>query len=209
MVDEFTTMDEMVGARCEFFNRRAEQWDAMCHHDRVKLDRIISLLEIEGHERILDVGTGTGVLIPFYQQHLSSGSILAFDMSERMIEVARAKFARARHPNIEFKVANLYETRFRAEFDIVMCYSCLPHFPDKSLALSILGGALSTGGRFVVAHSDGRGKINRVHMEADGAVVHDHLPTARCLREMLLGAALRPVFEQDDADFFIMIAEKG
>lgn len=39
----------------------------------------------------MDVGTGTGVMIPFYEEKLTSGSILAVDYSEKMIEVAKKK----------------------------------------------------------------------------------------------------------------------
>ncbi|MDG6221602.1 MAG: class I SAM-dependent methyltransferase, partial [Candidatus Thermoplasmatota archaeon] len=116
----------------------------MCQHNPEKIEKILSLVQVRGHERILDVGTGTGVLIPFYEKLLSSGTVMALDSSEKMIEVAKNKFPREKHPRIEFRVGDVHDMGYSEEFDMAMCYSCFPHFHDKQQAIGQLARALKS-----------------------------------------------------------------
>lgn len=47
-----------------YFDNLAENWDNICHHDMKKIDTIVSLAQLPENSRILDIATGTGVLIP-------------------------------------------------------------------------------------------------------------------------------------------------
>lgn len=191
----------------EFFNERAEIWDSITTHDDEKVSYITSLLELNGSEKIMDVGTGTGVMIPYYESKLNSGSIVAVDYSENMIEVARRKFPENEHP-VTFKVSDIYNLEMKPEFDLVMCYSCFPHFPNQSLAVSHLVEGLKAGGKFVVAHSASRDKINNVHMEAGKIVSNDFLPHMKELIEMMEKAHLDIIFQRDDEEYYIAIGCK-
>jgi demethylmenaquinone methyltransferase/2-methoxy-6-polyprenyl-1,4-benzoquinol methylase len=126
----------------EFFDERAEVWDEISVHDPEKVQYITDLLEIHREDRILDIGTGTGIMVPFYEKYLTTGRVVAVDYSEKMIEVARLKYPEKEHPQVSFRVADVYELKYDAEFDLVVCYSCFPHFPDQPLALKILSKAL-------------------------------------------------------------------
>jgi cyclopropane fatty-acyl-phospholipid synthase-like methyltransferase len=60
-----------------FFNERAEIWDEISVHNLEKVQYITELLGIRSDDRILDIGTGTGIMIPFYERYLVDGSIVA------------------------------------------------------------------------------------------------------------------------------------
>jgi demethylmenaquinone methyltransferase/2-methoxy-6-polyprenyl-1,4-benzoquinol methylase len=82
----------------------------------------------------LDVGTGTGVLIPFLTG--CTGSVTAIDSAEKMIEAARRKFE---GKAVEFVHGDALEYPFEdAPFDHIVCYSVFPHFDDKPLAIARL-----------------------------------------------------------------------
>lgn len=191
----------------EFFNERAEIWDSITTHDDEKVSYITSLLKLNGSEKIMDVGTGTGVMIPYYESELNSGSIVAVDYSENMIEVARRKFPENEH-SVTFKVSDIYNLEMKPEFDLVMCYSCFPHFPNQPLAVSHLAEGLKSGGKFVVAHSASRDRINNVHMEAGKIVSNDFLPHMNELIEMMEKAHLDIIFQRDDEEYYIAIGCK-
>lgn len=191
----------------EFFNERAEIWDSITTHDDEKVSYITSILELKGDEKIMDVGTGTGVMIPYYESKLDSGSITAVDYSENMIEVARRKFPENEHP-VTFKVSDIYNLEMKPEFDLIMCYSCFPHFPNQPLAVSHLTEGLKSGGKFVVAHSASRDKINNVHMEAGKIVSNDFLPQMNELAEMMEKAHLDVIFRRDDEEYYIAVGCK-
>ncbi len=192
----------------DFFNQKAEVWDKITIHNLEKVQYITELLKIRSGDRILDVGTGTGIMIPFYEKHLVDGCVVAVDYSEKMINVARSKYPQKDHPLISFIVSDVYELKYDSEFDLVVCYSCFPHFVDKSLAVQILVKALKKGGRLVVAHSDSSDKINGVHMSGGVEIKNDFLPRMVQLRKLLTEHGLEVTFERDDEDYFICIAKK-
>ena len=192
----------------EFFNKKAEIWDEITVHNLEKVQYLAELLGIHSDDRLLDVGTGTGILIPFYEKYLVNGSIVAVDYSENMIKTARLKYPEKEHPMISYLVADVYELKYCAEFDVVVCYSCFPHFADKPLAIQILARALRKGGRLLVAHSDSAKKINKVHMNAGIEIKNDFLPSIKQLREMMKKNGLTVTFERDDESYFICLARK-
>ena len=193
----------------EFFNRLANDWDNISVHDLKKVDFIISLLNLKGNEKILDVGTGTGILIPFYEKYLTSGSVLALDFSEEMITRCKEKYPEIDHPLVEFEVADIYDAMYKDEFDIVMCYSCFPHFNDHQRVTDILSNSLNPGGKLIIAHSSSRDHINHVHKHGGSDIHDDVLPTLEELSAILTKAGLQTVFERSDEDYHIIFAKKN
>ena len=191
-----------------FFNEKAEVWDEISVHNLEKVQYISELLDIRGDDRILDVGTGTGIMIPFYERYLVNGSVVAVDHSENMIEVARSKYPEKKHPMISYLVSDVYELKYDADFDLVVCYSCFPHFVNQPLALKILSMALKKGGRLAVAHSDSAKKINGVHMNSGAEIGNDFLPSMELLKQMMKDSGLAVTFERNDENYFICLARK-
>lgn len=192
----------------EFFNEKAGVWDEITVHNLKKVQYITNLLKIQGNDKILDVGTGTGVMIPFYEKHLADGSVVAIDYSEKMIDVARLKYPQKDHPKITFQVSDVYALKYNEEFDLVVCYSCFPHFVNQTLAIEILAKALKKGGRLVVAHSDSARKINGIHINGGVEIKSDFLPSMEQLERMMREIGLDVVFKRDDHNYFICIAKK-
>jgi len=192
----------------DFFNERAGIWDEMTVHDTAKVERIVSLLELKGHERIMDVGTGTGVMIPFYERSMRSGSVCAIDYSEKMIEQARKKYPEEGYPWVSYRVMDLYQADFGPEFDLVVCYSCFPHFPDPVNAIQVMGGCLKEGGKLVIAHSSSKEHINSVHEGGGEEICTDFLLEMDVMRVMMADAGLITTYEQDDDEYYVVIARK-
>jgi len=192
----------------EFFNKLAGEWDVINVNDENKIRYIVSLLELKGKEDILDVGTGTGVMIPFYKENLIEGSILAVDFSENMISKCREKFPPSGCPDINFEVADIYETTYKERFDVVVCYSCFPHFADHQRAVDILSEALKSGGRLAIAHSSSRDHINHVHSHSSHHIQRDVLPDLQELGSMFNKAGLSVTFKRSDDDYHIIIGER-
>lgn len=194
--------------RKEFFDQNADQWDHISIHDLDKLNFITSLLDPSGNKQIMDVGTGTGIMISFYERSLDSGDILAIDYSEKMIEIAKKKYPFISHPHVKFEVKDLYDIDGQNKFDMIICYSCFPHFPDKPRAISIFYKALKKNGTLMISHSCSRDDINRIHREGGDAIAHDYLPSMDAIIEMLVETGIHISYTRDDDNFFIVVGQK-
>lgn len=191
----------------EFFDSMAEKWDTVCQHDMNRVQYIISLLNIDWGARILDVGTGTGVLIPLLAEQVGTeGSIMAIDVSEKMLEVARRKYILN---NVTFVCDDVFKADLpEASFDFVICYSVFPHFKDKQSAINNLSRYLGIGGKLAICHSQSREAINRLHKDASYAVAEDNLPSLTVIKGYLSNADLRIIKEIDNEEMYVVIGEK-
>jgi ubiquinone/menaquinone biosynthesis C-methylase UbiE len=196
--------------KAAYFDRLAEEWDAQTPRDSRQLQYIVGLLGLGHGQAVLDVGTGTGVLIPYLLEAVGvSGSVLAVDYSAGMIAVARQKYPQDKYPNVRFEVQDINEMPMDCEYDAILCYSCFPHFEDQRATVEHLARGLRSRGRLMVAHSESREAINKLHMESSEDVHNDFLPPMIDIRRMMHGAGLRALKEIDGTTIFLIIAERS
>lgn len=189
-----------------FFDRHADRWDDISPHDGRKLEYIAGLLDIRGGEEVLDVGTGTGVMIPLYLGRIGGGRVTAVDLSANMVRIAESKFPPSER--LRYRVADVYDTEERDVYDIAVCYSCFPHFPDPLRAIRIIAGTLKEGGRLIIAHSSSREHINRTHRHGGEEISADLLPPVAVMSELFGACGLRVEFTRDDGEFYIIIGRR-
>jgi demethylmenaquinone methyltransferase/2-methoxy-6-polyprenyl-1,4-benzoquinol methylase len=188
-----------------YFNNLAEVWDQKVQHDPKKIVQILDGLDIFSGHHVLDVGTGTGVLIPELAKRVGSeGFVKAVDISDRMIEVAQRKHI---YPAVEIECADVLSMRKTSSFDHVICFSMFPHFHDQENAIRELVGHLTAKGRFTIAHSQSRTAINALHLKAGEEVKKDRLPTMAVLRSYYKQAGLKVVYEVDTEELFVLVGE--
>lgn len=156
----------------EYFNEVAYKWDRMCSHDGEKIKKIIELSSVKENSKILDVGTGTGILISYLLKTLPR-EIIGIDISENMIEVAKGKYNDSR---VKFIAKDIMEYYVQG-YDYIFLYSAYPHFDDKDLLLRHLSNLTAEGGKLIIAHSQSREKINEVHKNCS-SVCNDVLQPA-------------------------------
>ena len=72
-----------------YFNSKAAIWDdEVAEKDAIKLSQMAERLLIRKGAKVLDVGTGTGVFIPYLQKHMGErGLLIAMDIAEKMLHV--------------------------------------------------------------------------------------------------------------------------
>ena len=194
-------------AQMDFFNSMAEKWDERCYHDPVKIDRMLDMLNIQKGAACLDVGTGTGVMIPFLHKRAGDGGkIVAVDMADQMLKVAQRKNT---YPNVDFVLGDVLEGDLPGGFfDAVICYCVFPHFAEKQAALRILQGYLKKGGMLLIGHSQSRGQINHMHKSAPEAVADAFLPEMDIIRSYMTGMGMEIVAWADNSDMFAVAARK-
>ena len=193
----------------EYFDQLAPSWDKELTPERLKcLGNIVKELGIKPGYYVLDIGSGTGVLLPFLIAELGDeGKIVALDFSAEMLGQAQAKnFS----PIVGFAQADVLSIPLADNsVDLAICNSVFPHFNDKVKALKEIARVLRNNGRLVICHTMSRAMINRLHHSAGGVVAHHLLPPEFQLRGLIKQAGLKITHFEDSPERYLVIAEKS
>jgi ubiquinone/menaquinone biosynthesis C-methylase UbiE len=131
-------------------------------------------------ERLLDVGTGPGILIPYLRALVGrTGSVCAFDLS---LEMVRQAYQKKYCSNDIIFQADVNGIPFRRNvFDRVICFAAFPHFNDSKQAIQEMGRVLKPGGCLIIAHLMSREELANHHSQHE-SVSQDILPDQSAIR---------------------------
>ncbi len=196
---------EFSRERRGFFDCHAATWEEKLRYEEKseRLKNLVALFELRRGDSILDVGTGTGVLLPFLRKGTGKeGLVTAMDFSFKMVEKAKD-----RHP---FLVNGSVEAiPFRpGEFDRVTCFSAFPHFPDKKKALLEMVRVLKQDGHVFIAHLHSVEEINQFHRQMGGVVGHDRLPEPDHMLSLMKESGLSEVVILNEPGKFLARGRK-
>ncbi|MBM6814163.1 class I SAM-dependent methyltransferase [Olsenella uli] len=97
--------------------------------------------------RVLDLGCGTGALAARLLDAIPGCSLTGVDLSQRMVEVARARLA----GRAEVLLGDAERLPFHdAAFDVVVCNDSFHHYPDPERAAFQAWRVLAAGGALVM-----------------------------------------------------------
>ena len=193
----------------EYFDQLAPTWDKELTRERLKcLSNIVKELGIKPGYYVLDIGSGTGVLLPFLIAELGDeGKIVALDFSAEMLGQAKAKTFQ---PIVGFAQADVLAIPLADNsVDLAMCNSVFPHFNDKVKALKEIARVLRNNGRLVICHTMSRKMINQLHQSIGGVVANALLPPEFQLRGLIKQAGLKVTHFEDSPERYLVIAEKS
>ncbi|GAB3011692.1 class I SAM-dependent methyltransferase [Spirosoma pulveris] len=136
-------------------------WDADLYQQKHAFvhqygDDLLSILQPQPGERILDLGCGTGELTARLAE--SAAEVIGLDTSPSMIAKARQSF-----PQLTFQQGDVRDLSTDQPFDAVFSNATLHWIlePDQPDVLSAVFNALKPGGRFV-AELGGQGNVARI-----------------------------------------------
>lgn len=175
---------------------------------KVRLPSLVNELNIKPGATILDIGSGTGILLPLLHKATKGRSkIVSLDISEEMLKQARDN---GHNGDADYIHADVSAIPLSSDtFDLVICYSCFPHFPDKIKALSEIARVLRKGGRLAICHTASSREINELHHSIGGVVRHDTIPDEAAMRALLEASGLKPIEIRDEEHRYLAIAVKG
>ena len=191
-----------------YFNEKATIWDeTVAERNMTKLEHMAKRLDIRPGSVLLDVGTGTGVFVPYLLREIGKyGRLVTLDFAEEMLQIARAKsFA----GNVKYLHADIHHIPLGDEvFDTVVCYSSFPHFQDKPGSLGEINRVLKRGGKLFICHTSSRTIINGIHRQIP-AVQNDLIPNKDEMRTILLATGFTDIAIYDNGDSYLASASKA
>jgi SAM-dependent methyltransferase len=199
-------MDE----RKAFFESSASTWDRLDGRNRADemAPEIVRDFAIQPGDAVLDVGTGTGVLLPLLGKAAGTqGTVVAIDFAFGMLVAAasrgfdvRPSFFNAAVSAIPFK---------HDSFDKVTCFSAFPHFPDKAKALAEMARVLKTDGTLFIAHIHSIEEIAALHDHVGGSVRRDHLPGREAMAHLMGDAGFSDIEIHNEPGRFLARGRKA
>ncbi len=195
--------------RKSYFNKRADTWDDQFYPQMPTtfLEKFIPRFGLKPGQNILDIGTGTGILIPFLLQSVeSAGSITAIDYAEKMVKICQSKYSHIKNVTIELQ--DVKKLNFPSDtFDAVTCFRLFPHLENKEQALTNLYLVLKYGGKLIIAHNLSSAEI-KGHHNISLAVAHNVLPKEPEMKRFLNRVGFMNISIEDKPGHYLCISTK-
>ncbi len=191
-----------------FFEDLALRWDDQQPPDRaLVLHKLLSPFApmLKNSRSILEVGTGTGALIPRIQERAPFASLISIDLAAEMLLHARKRFT-----DSDLVQADAHYPPFHASsFDLVICHNSFPHFADKSAALASLAHILQSGGHLLILHDLSRQEVNAIHSNGGEAIKDDLLPPGDETMYLLLETGFKSIQVEDTSDHYLVLGTRS
>lgn len=192
----------------DYFDEKAAGWDTLIKGEVIiRLRNMVGELALSSGSKVLDVGTGTGVLIPMLIGAVgSSGVVVALDFAPQMLAEAKKKY---QWTNLEFLEGEAEDIPLAdQEVDEVVCNSAFPHFDDLWQAAKEMSRVLRSGGRVSVFHPHSRDYINDLHVSLGGAVSNCLLPEEKVMHAIFSEAGFENITIEDVPQRYLLTARK-
>jgi len=151
-------------------------------------------------ERVLDVGTGTGILIPYILKRGPS-EIHVCDLAENMLRRVKGKF-----PMVITHLCDVSDLPLPDDsLDVAFINACFSNIMDKSKSLDNLHRILRHGGRLVISHPMGRDFI--IELKKSTPFHLDLLPDEAGARELFGPHGFEIECFKDEPLFYLLVGE--
>ncbi|MFO7618232.1 MAG: methyltransferase domain-containing protein [Thermoplasmata archaeon] len=141
---------ERVRKKYDRWSRFYDAFDLGGVNDTKKL--AVDILELSPDYRVLDVGTGTGAIIPYIASKLGAGKVTGIDFSKAMVERANARIRKlGLSEKAEAVVGDVTALQYPdGHFDAALATFAFTSFPEPEKAMREVARVLKPGARFSV-----------------------------------------------------------
>ncbi|HWQ85308.1 metalloregulator ArsR/SmtB family transcription factor [Brevundimonas sp.] len=139
-------------AASAYFERVAPQWDRIrsLYVCETAVEAAITRAAGDGpFERVVDLGTGSGRMLTLLGK--SAKMSVGLDLSQNMLNIARANVTRAGLDRVELRHGDIFATRLpEHSADLVMVHQVLHYLADPAAAVAEAARLVMPGGRLLI-----------------------------------------------------------
>ncbi len=194
----------------DYFDNAAETWDDRFQTPKVLsfLEKLVTQFDLRKGQHVLDVGTGTGLMIPYLTKAVGQfGSVTAIDFSEKMAQKCKTKYSYFK--NVTIEVGNIEDAKLpQQSFDAAICFGVFPHFENKEKALQNINRILKSDGKLVIAHALSSEELKAHHKKVSEHVAHSSLPKKTEMRQLLKKIGFIGINIKDETGSYLCVAHK-
>jgi trans-aconitate 2-methyltransferase len=143
----------------------SKEWNATVYHQISAPQiswgkKVLARICLRGDENVLDAGCGTGRLTRDLLEALPRGRVVALDVSQNMLDAARAYLTPDFGDRVEFLACDLLQMPFEEKFDGIFSTASFHWVRDHEALFQRLYRALRPGG-WLCAQCGGAGNLDR------------------------------------------------
>jgi len=166
-----------------------------------RLSRIVAAAAIEKGTSVLDVGTGSGILIPLIQQY-EPGKIHACDLSREMLKHVQTKYSGITTHWCDVRDLTLPPH----SIGVVFINACYGNIADKPGAFRLLGRVVKPAGKVVISHPLGKDFIGKLKQSCPFLL--DDFPGETEARTLLSPFGFDIHLFLDEPELYLLVALK-
>jgi ubiquinone/menaquinone biosynthesis C-methylase UbiE len=148
--------EKIKAGQKEAWNKASAGWkkwdETMMNFLKPITDEMIQMLDLNENDHMLDIATGTGEPGLTIATILKHGKVIATDLSENMLAVAKENASIRSIYNFETVCCDASELPFKdSSFDSISCRLGVMFFPDILKAFNEMKRVLKPGGQMVIS----------------------------------------------------------
>lgn len=143
---------EREAAALAYFERIAPRWDEIrsLYAPELTVEAAVETAAGPGpFERVVDLGTGSGRMLTLFGKKAKCA--IGLDLSQQMLNIARANVSRAGLDKIELRHGDIFSTRLPSgTADLVLVHQVLHYLSDPKAAVGEAARLVAPGGRLLI-----------------------------------------------------------
>lgn len=193
----------------QFFDNQSIDWDERIKDSKIEdLSKIFNAKIPRLRPPLLDLGSGTGILLPFFQEReIEAEQVFEMDISLNMLGFAKEKY-KYTYPAGCIQADGHFLPFRNNSFKTAFAFQVFPHFHHKDKAAKQIHSVLAKDGQLIILHMMDHKGLNDLHERAGGAVGNDRILPAEQLADLLQTNKFSVNHVEEKPDLYLIIAEK-